>query len=54
LAIGAFYLGDAITFEAIGLTLTVEDIYDRVNNPELVEWRQLQAIANSESKLENQ
>ena len=49
-----FYLGDSVTFEAIGLTLTVEEIYDRVNNPELVEWRQLQAIENSESKLENQ
>lgn len=49
-----FYLGDSVTFEAIGLTLTVEDIYARVNNPELVEWRQLQAASNSESKLENQ
>lgn len=49
-----FYLGDSVTFEAIGLTLTVEDVYARVNNPELVEWRQLQAASNSESKLENQ
>ncbi|MBH1970479.1 Uma2 family endonuclease [Moraxellaceae bacterium AER2_44_116] len=54
-----FYLGDAITFESIGLTLTVEDIYERVNNPELLEWRQLQAeahaaVANSESKLAHQ
>lgn len=49
-----FYLGDSVTFEAIGLTLMVEEIYDRVNNPELVEWRQLQAASNSESKLENQ
>lgn len=49
-----FYLGDSVTFEAIGLTLTVEDVYARVNNPELVEWRQLQAVSNSESKLENQ
>ena len=48
-----FYLGDSVTFEAIGLTLTVEEVYARVNNPELVEWRQLQAAANSESKLEN-
>lgn len=49
-----FYLGDSVTFEAIGLTLTVEDVYARVNNHELVEWRQLQAASNSESKLENQ
>ena len=48
-----FYLGDSLTFESIALTLTVEDIYARVNNPELVEWRQLQAQANSESKLIN-
>ncbi|MCP5175098.1 MAG: Uma2 family endonuclease [Moraxellaceae bacterium] len=48
-----FYLGDSVTFEAIGLTLTVEEVYERVNNPELVEWRQLQAEANSESKLIN-
>lgn len=48
-----FYLGDSLTFESIALALTVEDIYARVNNPELVEWRQLQAAANSESKLIN-
>lgn len=48
-----FYLGDSLTFESIALTLTVEDIYARVNNPELVEWRQLQAEASSESKLIN-
>lgn len=45
-----FYLGDSLTFESIALTLTVEDIYARVNNPELVEWRQLQT---QESKLIN-
>ena len=49
-----FYLGDSVTFEAIGLTLSVEEIYARVNNPELVEWQQLQAAENSKSKLENQ
>ncbi len=48
-----FYLGDSVTFEAIALTMTVEEIYARVNNPELVEWRQLQAEINSESKLIN-
>lgn len=45
-----FYLGDSLTFESIALTLTVEDVYARVNNPELVEWRRLQA---QESKLIN-
>ena len=33
-----FYLGDAITFESIGLTLSVEAIYDRVDNEEMQEW----------------
>ncbi len=27
-----FYLGDEVTFDSIGLTLTVEDIYHRVDN----------------------
>ena len=33
-----FFLGDLITFESIGLTLTVEEIYDRVDNEEMTEW----------------
>lgn len=40
-----FYLGDSVHFESIDLTLTVEEIYDRINLPELLEWRQLQAEA---------
>ena len=34
-----FYLGDAVTFEAIDLTITVEEIYDRVDNPDMNEFR---------------
>ncbi len=33
-----FYLGDAVSFESIGLTLSVEAIYDRVDNEEMREW----------------
>lgn len=33
-----YYLGDEITFHSIGLTLTVEEIYQRVNNEEITEW----------------
>lgn len=33
-----FFLGDLITFESIGLTLAVEEIYDRVDNEEMTEW----------------
>lgn len=35
-----YSLGDSITFEAIELTLTVEEIYDRVDNREINEFRQ--------------
>lgn len=35
-----FYLGDQVTFESIGLTLTVEEIYDRVDNADMNEFRQ--------------
>lgn len=33
-----YYLGDDVVFESIGLTLTVEEIYDRVLNEDMVEW----------------
>ncbi|MDO9047989.1 MAG: Uma2 family endonuclease [Methylobacter sp.] len=35
-----FYLGDRVTFESIGLTLAVEEIYDRVDNADMNEFRQ--------------
>jgi len=35
-----FYLGDSVTFESIGLSLLVEEIYDRVDNEEMNEFRQ--------------
>ncbi|GAB4262634.1 MAG: Uma2 family endonuclease [Methylomicrobium sp.] len=34
-----FFLGDEVRFESIGLTLPVEDIYDRVDNPDINEFR---------------
>lgn len=34
-----YYLGDAAVFESLGLTLAVEEIYDRVNNQEMNEFR---------------
>ena len=37
-AIEKFFLGDSVTFESIGLTLTVEEIYDRIDNEEMQEW----------------
>lgn len=35
-----FFLGDAVRFESIGLTLPVADIYDRVDNTDMNEFRQ--------------
>jgi Uma2 family endonuclease len=32
------YLGDDVTFHAINLTTSVEDIYRRVKNTDMVEW----------------
>jgi Uma2 family endonuclease len=33
-----YFLGDEVTFESIGLTLFVEDIYHRVQNDDMVEF----------------
>lgn len=35
-----FYLGDQVTFESINLTLSVEAIYERVDNEDMREFRQ--------------
>ncbi|MGR9015112.1 MAG: Uma2 family endonuclease [Gammaproteobacteria bacterium] len=35
-----YFLGDSVTFESIGLTLTVEEIYDRVDNTDMNEYWQ--------------
>jgi len=37
-----FYLGDVITFNSIAVTLSVEDIYERVDNADINEFKQLQ------------
>ena len=35
-----YFLGDSVAFESIGLTVTVEEIYDRVDNADMREYRQ--------------
>ncbi len=35
-----YFLGDSVTFESIGCTLSVEEIYDRVNNADVNEFIQ--------------
>lgn len=38
-----YYLGEEITFESIGLTVSVEDIYSRVDNSDVKEWLEKKA-----------
>ncbi len=33
-----YFLGDEVNFESINLTLKVEEIYQRVNNEDMLEW----------------
>jgi Uma2 family endonuclease len=46
-----YFLGDVVTFEAIGLTLSVEDIYGRVDNSEMNEFRQMQLASENSNIL---
>lgn len=43
-----FFLGDDITFSSIGLTLTVEEIYERVQNSDVSEWLQKKSAEQAE------
>lgn len=45
-----YFLGDEITFESIGLTVSVEDIYHRVQNDDMVEFLKNKAEAESETE----
>jgi Uma2 family endonuclease len=40
-----YYLGDEITFASINLTISVEEIYDRIQNADIVEWLQAKVKA---------
>ena len=42
-----YFLGALVTFESIGLTLMVEEIYDRVDNTDVNEFRQEQQLLES-------
>jgi len=39
-----YFLGDSITFDSIGLTLPVEEIYDRVDNADMNEFKVSQTL----------
>ena len=47
-AVEKYFLGDMVTFESIGLTLPVEELYDRVQNEEMSEWLAEKARAAAE------
>ncbi|MFO1391783.1 MAG: Uma2 family endonuclease [Agitococcus sp.] len=39
-----FFLGEDVTFEAVDLTVSVEDIYYRVDNSDVTEWLEKKAV----------
>ena len=45
-----FFLGDSVNFESIGLSLTVEEIYDRVDNTDMNEFRREKIQSGSPEK----
>ncbi|HQV22441.1 MAG: Uma2 family endonuclease [Moraxellaceae bacterium] len=47
-----YYLGDEIVFESIGLTLAVEDIYERVQNEDMTEWLAKKALEAAEAEAQ--
>lgn len=47
-----YYLGDEILFESIGLTLAVEDIYERVQNEDMTEWLAKKALEAAQAEAQ--
>jgi Uma2 family endonuclease len=39
-----YFLGDNVSFDSVGLTLSVEEIYDRVDNEDMTEWLEKKAL----------
>lgn len=48
-----FFLGDELCFESIGLTLTVEEIYARVENEDVKTYLEEQRLAAEQTMLSN-
>lgn len=50
-----YYLGDDITFHSIGLTVSVEDIYQRVKNEDMLAWLEKKAqVEGADSQTNDQ
>ena len=47
-----YYLGELITLESINLTLSVEDIYRRVDNSDVKEWLEQKAVESTLNQSE--
>lgn len=46
-----YFLGDEVSFESIGLTLSVEAIYSRVQNEDVLEFLKAKELAQQENQL---
>jgi hypothetical protein len=43
-----YFLGDDVTFESVGLTLVVAELYDRVQNEDMTAWLIQQSLLSQE------
>lgn len=48
-----YLLGDSFVLSSIDLTMSVEDIYERVNNEDMVEWLAKKALEAQESQQQS-
>lgn len=49
-----YFLGNTVTFESVGLSVSVEDIYDRVQNSDVAEWLEKKAQAAQRDSSDEQ
>ncbi|KAA8731687.1 Uma2 family endonuclease [Acinetobacter qingfengensis] len=43
-----YFLGDDVTFESVGLTVSVEELYDRIQNEDVKEWLEQKTQADED------
>lgn len=49
-----YFLGGEVTFESVGMTASVEDIYDRVQNTDINEWLEKKVQVAQQPTLDEQ
>jgi len=42
-----YFLGDKVSFDSEALTLSAEEIYDRVDNEDMADWLEKKALDES-------